>query len=532
MPTNWCVRGSFTPAGANAWATAVSVPLYSLRAWSCAYPDLGNLPRRNGRPAPTRAPVTVRLSVTTDAHAGSRVLAELVGPDGTISNAQFTLGAGVVTAPIAGSTHSISLCYEDGVLTLFWDDVKIDYQTDLVGRVTTCDVPSLTEGALVSTGFTATGLTAAAAAYPRSDTKTRYDILWLGDSVHLNPNELKDLAGTLSTAGYQATWSLAAYGSNTMGNGFLELSDSVYAYESGWAVKARWKPLASYDMVAFNYLDNEVESPVQGTNGRMTTAEYRRGYDKIVHQATRYIPRTIMASSPPECAANFLSWTPNAATTSGQAVLSAIATKWNVPFVDYWTTFQANSPAPYTIAQLMRDTVHPTNNVGDAGITLMADGIEPYLTATVTPNAATPEIVGTVVSYLWGQPTAGTWTLTSMEQITNTYPGESANYRVAREPDRAMVASATGAKLSFPTAKFSMLFVHTIGAGTSGAFNVVVDRGQSRAVTKSFTELSSGNYPRSFFVADGFTGDAHTVEIETTAAAAVHIVGITYIGVQ
>jgi hypothetical protein len=509
----FCVKGRFTPYGG--------------RSWSGIAADLFSLGVEGANPSAT-------LQALTDGTLKWTIRDSLGG----VRSATVTHGF------VAGSAHDVAACVGNGGAPSIWIDGSQSV-AQLSGSGTGVMSPRPTTAWLGSSGastnywngylydmrFSNSALpadlwTSIEQAPPTPSSR----VLWLSDSIY-NMSELWSGFAT-NVADETITSDIGTYGGDVSGGGLFELADETKAYENvtqGWVTKARGRPFTDYSALVFEFMRNDASAtPV---------AAYERAYDKILAQGEKYFSRVVSGNGPPAALPDFTAWNlaGDFAITNGlTAVVGPLATKWGSAHVDTFQRFQDEvTAARYTVAQLMRDTLHPSY---DVGATLLSDWIADAYSATPALIAATPMTQGRVLNYLFGQPTAGTWTLTAGYYST-TSPNVSPLGRVADLPDMARVAQASGAKVSFPSFTCSVgncqVWAHfLVDSASGGTVNVYVDRGTGSEVmiTKNTLQAGLNLYFQAALVADGLAAGAHAIEMETTSAAPVRVVGVTYVG--
>lgn len=354
-------------------------------------------------------------------------------------------------------------------------------------------------------------------------------VLWSSDSIFNMGQLFANTGYLLPNASLTTDW--ATYGGNVIGGGLLELADSSQAYVSGaWSAVSRAVNYSAYSAVVFEFGRNDAN------NGENAT-EFRKAYDKLVAQGLGKFPRVVTSNCPPKANAGLLAWDAAAdlfITNTHKTQIETAVAKWNTRHVDIFTKFtDLVTAGTYTIAQLMRDVYHPTT---DRGAALIAGWVASALQDTTPAIAATPEITGSVVNYLYGQNTAGAWALTATGNVIG--PTVSPVPRIANLTDQGNQVAASGAKLSFPGVTVSaggQVWFHYFTKTAGGTFDAYVDRGAGgqKKVTVNTTDATIGgdNYPRSVLVGDNLSAGAHTIELETTNATAVCILGVTVVGV-
>lgn len=312
-----------------------------------------------------------------------------------------------------------------------------------------------------------------------------------------------------------------------IGTGLMELADRTYAFESGqWKLKARPKPFSAYAAVVFNFGRND-------SNNSEDTPSFGAAFDKMLAQGAKYFPKVISGSPPPRAMPDLSAFDivgDNWQRKGYEALVAASVARWNPRHVDLWRRFQDEvTSGRHTVAELMRDAWHQS---WTTGFSLESAWIAAALRDPVPATAATPELAGDVVTYLWGEPAAGTWTLTPFAGSSGGDTGSPVT-RVSGLPGQAMVASADGARLVFPTAAMKQVWVHALIGTGGGVVHVYVDRGTPNEVKIAWgTDFPNAPaYFRSTFVAGGLGAGVHTVELETEGAGPVQVVGVTYVGV-
>jgi hypothetical protein len=342
------------------------------------------------------------------------------------------------------------------------------------------------------------------------------NILWLSDSVYAFAQFNTSMPAALP--GYLVSMDHGNYGGTVIGTGLMDLADETYYWNgAAWIVAKRSTPYGNYQAVVFEYGRND------GNNAEPLAA-FRKGYDKIVAQARKYAPLVIAGCCPPKCLGDFSAWdaTDPFQVNNYYSTLLTIAAKYGVPFIDNCASFKALVPGTNTIAQLMRDTFHPTDAVG---IPAMCTAIAAAIVAGQRPNAAGAEIPGKVVNYLYGQPNGGAWALGASGTSTPIT-------RLAGITEQMLSSSTLNDIVRFPASTCSQIWAH-FAMNTPGAqVTIWVDRGLAGAQSITFdTSTRNDGIINSVLVADGLGAGPHLVEMQVATAAAARVLGITYVGV-
>ena len=353
--------------------------------------------------------------------------------------------------------------------------------------------------------------------------------LWLSDSIF----NIAAIQTTVSAAlGNKAiTVDAGTYGGTVVGSGLLETADVTYAYLGGaWSLKARGVPWNAYAALIFEYARNDANNsePIQA---------FRRAYEKVLTQAAKYVSKVISSNAPPLALANLSAWDPSNDKTQTDGFNSAIAAlvlKWGQAHVDIWNLFDALVTAgTYRIIQIMYDAIHPNSSHGGREI---GNRLAAAYSAASPLLSASPEITGGVVNYLFGQPTAGVWVQTT-GLVSSTGPTQSPLNRIAGLTDQANVAAGSGAIVAFPpfvcASGNGQVWAHfLVDSASGGTVNMYVDKGTGSQVLATYNTQQAGVslYTRSILIADGLAAGSHTVEIDTSSANPVRVLGVTYVG--
>lgn len=350
--------------------------------------------------------------------------------------------------------------------------------------------------------------------------------LWLSDSIYNMETMWDELAGYYP--GQKVFHTTATYGGQPIGAGLIELSDSTYAYRnSTWELQTRAVPFSDFDALIFEFARNDGGQINTGTAETLTA--FRQAYDKLARQGLKYFPKVVSGVCVPKAAGDVSDWDAagdeySAGNLNIGATINTVVAKYNLSHVDGYSRFLALKP-PWTVANLMRDAYHPTYTFGAVKL---AEWVKEKLDDGLTPTLATPELTGDVVTYLWGQPTAGTWAL--VDALSPVGPFNSPIVRISQLADQGLMTSETGAKVVFPAVEAKQVWVHYFRRTDGGNFTVYIDRGTgqqaSRAVTTSHIYHM---YPQSYLVSGALGSGTHTIEIETTSSAPVAILGVTVI---
>lgn len=356
-----------------------------------------------------------------------------------------------------------------------------------------------------------------------SRTKGFFPMLWLSDSI-FNMDELEAATETALSSLYEADSFRGTYGGTTAGAALLEVADTTYAYLNGtWTSCTRGTPFSHFRALVFEFGRNDAFDAESAAN-------YRKAYDKILAQGLTYFRQVVTSNCPPRALADLTGWDLGNDlfdTLGHRTQCAAVATKWGHRHYDLYSDFLAQvSGATYTVAQLMRDTFHPTYTTGAS---LIATKLAAKLLDLTPANSVSPEVSGQVVNYLFGQPTVGSWSFVSTANVVG--PNQGPVPRIANLDDQGLQISASGAKVTFPATRAEQIWVHYYRKTSGGTATVYIDRGTGSQVSFNInTSNAYNNYPQSYLVAGGLSASTHAVEIETTSANPVCILGITAVG--
>jgi hypothetical protein len=352
-----------------------------------------------------------------------------------------------------------------------------------------------------------------------------FRLLWDGESILNMANLWADITSRFPND--NTIHETATYGGNYVGGLLLEVADETQAYvASAWTAQTR--------AVAWSDFQAAIIQTGRNDSGLGTdTTEFRKALDKAVSQALNRMPSVVLCSPTPSANAGLTLWDVADPMPTYLTQFTTVATKYAVPYVNLDTNFKALvTAATYTIAQLMRDTLHPTLTTG---ATVIGGYLATELRSKAAHTLATPEITGRVVNYIFGQPTAGSWSLVNTTNATGPVDGPLP--RIAGIADQGLRATGTGAKLSFPTTTISaggqVWFTYYTRAATGGVVDFYVDRGtgSEKKLSVNTTYAGLGNfYPHTVLVGDNLSAGAHTIECETTSANIVDILGVTAVG--
>jgi hypothetical protein len=489
---SWCIGGAFAPVYGRAWDASGAVNSYLVG--------------------------TENASIYT--YSGSIRLDTWDG----VATKQIACSPGTgVPAFAVGSRHEIWGCGDNGTLSIWVDGTKCNTATSFTGSGRPAILSAMhfgtnSSGASAFGGFTANVRAVRRPSPPVTAAQSRR-ILWLGDSIHNTSILHTAISGHLTGP---VTHDAGTFGGTVVGTGLLELADETQAYLAGaWAPRTRGVAFSAYSGLVFNYGRNDC-------NAGANLDAFRKAYDKIAAQAfAKEFPSVVSANMPPKALADLSGWdSADLCETGGhRAATNTVAEKYGTAHLDTFATMKSWATRGWSVAQLMRDTLHPTYT--PALDTLLPAWIAPRLLDDVS-STATPEISGRVVNYLFGQPTAGSWTQTAL--AVGTTPSLGPTNRIAGLPDQANIASAAGATVTFPSVTFTQAWAHFFVDQTSGGtVNLKVDG----VTVATFNTFQGGvtRYPRSVLIADGLSASPHTVEIETTSGDPVRVLGVTYVGV-
>jgi hypothetical protein len=207
------------------------------------------------------------------------------------------------------------------------------------------------------------------------------------------------------------------------------------------------------------------------------------------------------------------------------AAMLQVAQNYGAILYDARTDFKALVAAgTNTIAELMRDTTHPTDaNSSSAGMGL-------YVTAIVAAAARTTDIsIRNYGGAAWariGAALSGNWAYT--HYATGTGPNWAAHGILGGQTSGAhtlaMASSTASDVLTFTTPACTEIGLLGIADATVGG---VVDVSVDGAAAVSINLLASGltRYPKAFFVAGDLSNTTHTVTVTVTSGTA-RIVGL------
>lgn len=336
---------------------------------------------------------------------------------------------------------------------------------------------------------------------------------WFSDSIFSDYLLWGRAARTV--AGPFVTQVNAAFGGNYAGGGIIEVSDQVQVYSGGaWSLATAGTPLSQYKAVTVQYGANDV--------GYGNLAATRKAIDKIVDRlVSAGVPDVVVATAPPRATSDLLNWDTagDSYENSGyRAAIAGVASKYGVHLADIHTLFPTLVPGSYTVAQLMRDVIH----LQTGGAIESGNLVGQRISSSMTLTGATPEIPGRVVTYLYGQPTAGSWTVEAAPYSTQVK-------RLAGLSPSSITAASTGAVLTYPATRGTQIWVHLLSVATGGTVAVKVDGVTATTVDTSGSTIDQ--WPKSFLVADGLADTTHTVTIETTNSTKVRVVGVSHVGV-
>jgi hypothetical protein len=260
--------------------------------------------------------------------------------------------------------------------------------------------------------------------------------------------------------------------------------------------------------------------------GSTTAAAYQRALETIAAGALQFAEHVLIMTPPPQANAGLTAWDAADPYQTGgyQVAAAAAAAAVNAYYYDAVGTFQALTAAgTYTVAQLMRDTIHPT----DASLTSAGMG---QLVNAIVVGCNNPNVVHTPGSArpfarLGAQVNSGTWTWT--EYTSTTGPAWDAQslsaptYRSGRT--HALQATAAGQLTVTTPACTQIGLIGLVDQTTAGQVDVSVDGGA--AVRLDLSGSGVTNYSKGYWVATGLANTTHTVTIDWVSGTA-RVVGV------
>lgn len=349
--------------------------------------------------------------------------------------------------------------------------------------------------------------------------------IWLGDSIYQSFPDYQNAMNALIPS--MQSLDQGCYPGNIHGGGFLDLADENYYYNgTAWVLARRPNPWSRYDGIMFEWGRND-----SNPSNNVSSSSYQRGYDKLMAQARKYLGNVIPACCPPQCTVDFSAWdsaNDNFINNGYYTAVQSVWSKYNAAYADHLANFKSLVPGTYSIAQLMRDQIHPTLYTGTAtGIYQICSLLSNKISNVKALSNAAPTISGKVVNYWFGQPSTGSFTLTAQ---TTSYGTPLS--RVAGLSDQALQSSTIGDVAKFPASAGSMIWLHFMNDSTGGTATAYVDRGLAGQLSTSFScNLSStGNTLRSVLLGDNLAAGQHMVEVQITGTGKVPLIGVTYVG--
>jgi hypothetical protein len=206
------------------------------------------------------------------------------------------------------------------------------------------------------------------------------------------------------------------------------------------------------------------------------------------------------------------------------AAMLQVAAQHNALIYDANADFKAKVTAgTNTIAQLMRDTVHPTDaSASSAGMGLYVTAI--VAAAARTADAPIRNLGGTPIARI-GAALSGNWAWT--HYATGTGPNWAAQGllvgQTAGAHTLAMASSTASDVLTFTIVGRDIGLLAIADATVGGVVNVAIDGGSPVAIDLSASGLT--RYPKAFFVAGDLAPIAHTVTV-TVVSGTARIVGV------
>lgn len=263
--------------------------------------------------------------------------------------------------------------------------------------------------------------------------------------------------------------------------------------------------------------------------GVLSAIEHERSTSAIISGFARLAARVLVCTPPPTAAADLLSW---AATDTFVTLKLADAQKraayrHGAMFYDAVADFKAHvASGAHTIAQIMRDTLHPT----DADTTSPGMGL--YVSAILTALRSTFDrpvrpLVAAPCARLGGAVASGTWTWT--EFTSSTQPGyDIMGMHIGYQKNSsvaAYVSSTAGHSLTFSMPACTAIgLIALADSAAAGVVSVSVD---GRAAVNVTIGPVSGQsyYGHGFFVQGDLPNEAHTVVV-TVVSGQARIVGV------
>lgn len=244
--------------------------------------------------------------------------------------------------------------------------------------------------------------------------------------------------------------------------------------------------------------------------------------------AARGVRRVLLATPPPLAASGLGSWSGTQVYDADgyRTALISAATDLGAYVYDAWSDFQARvTGGSNTVANLMRDTVHPSDAaVGNAGLVA-------YATETLRRVAAPRQggMPGDAPFVRLGAESAtGGWAPTTLTQAAtspNNDLGSLVSAFSASGQVRAYTSTAAGTLTITTPACEEIGLLHLVHSTSGGVVDVSVDGGAAVSVDTTVSGIAN-NYGRATFIAGGLSRTTHTVEIDWVSGAPA-VVGVS-----
>jgi hypothetical protein len=295
---------------------------------------------------------------------------------------------------------------------------------------------------------------------------------------------------------------------------------SVYHNTSGSAEAAAaigWTPATEglrrplYDLVVVEWGANDASNATP-------LYDYERMLSAQLSGALQLSPRVLLTTPPPVANAGLTAWNPSADPFPPYRLIGLReALRYGVFFYDAWTAFQSLTTAgTYTVAQLMNNTVHPSDPVG----------VGQYVNAIAAAAVSledTPSVVGPSgpTALLGCQPASGTWTWASLagpappqELFWGFYGNTSARYQYA-------IGASSGTCTYSITG--SVIGLIALTSTSAASVNVSID-GQP-SVTIGLQNSGAANPQAQGFYVGSVPSGTHTVTV-TVASGTAYLIGV------
>lgn len=295
------------------------------------------------------------------------------------------------------------------------------------------------------------------------------------------------------------------------------------------------RTLADLAIVEFcrNDLSTTLPAPVPAS-------DFEKMISSIISGAASLAGRVMVCTPPPIAGGSPLVWITDIINSSGYYnAIKRAAYRHGAYFYDAVADFKALvASGQYTVPQLMRDIMHPTDP--GPGINRYTNAIATYL--NLPYDMITRPIVKPPCFRIGGVPTVGTWPWTGSNSLVQSgitcclqpqgihlahsyYSGEGAPGTTSGNAMYARCSSNAGDTLDFPNVIGSIIGLIVLHDGTTaGVYNIIIDGGSPIAYSIA-ASAADGAYPFGVYITGSLPYGSHDVQVQVQSGLC-KVVGI------